>query len=102
MNPAGSELLEQARKFRQDFHWGIPARKVVTGKIPPRPRVLVKLGRLESVVYRTNKKGDGLSHYEHEFSEDGGKKPSLCVDPSSGKLHIVGGSYRVEERGIVD
>jgi hypothetical protein len=96
------DALERAKQFREEFHWGFPARKVTRRSVPPRPDVLVKLGQLESVTYATHKKGDGYSHYEHAFGEEGGRKPQLAVDPDSGKLHIVGGSYRVEKRGIVD
>ncbi len=101
MNPGG-DLLERARDFRERFHWGIPARRVRQAQVAPLPRALTKLGRLEAVVYATNKKGDGYSHYEHAFGEEGGRKPDLAVDVESGRLHIVGGAYRVEERGIVD
>ncbi len=95
--------LEKAHAFRKRFHWGRPgrsgARKATVSELP---RVLTKLGKLESLVYVTNKEGDGLSEYEHSFGEEGGRKPDLAVDPETGRLHIVGGGYRVEQRGIVD
>lgn len=104
MNPgeALTAALERARDFRERFHWGRPARGVRKTSVAPLPKALAKLGTLEAVVYGTHKQGDGYSHYEHEFGEDGGRKPELAVDPDSGRLHIVGGGYRVEERGIVD
>lgn len=100
MNP--SAAIAEAKSFYRDFHWGIPHRKVKRVKVAPRPRALVKLGKLEGVTYSTNKKGDGFSHYEHAFGEEGGKKPVLAVDVESKKLHVVGGDYKVEDRGIVD
>jgi len=102
VNPTGDELLDRARAFRERFHWGRPARGVRRAKVAPLPRALAKLGSLQAIVYATNKAGDGYSHYEHQFGEEGGKRPDLAVDVESGRLHIVGGSYRVEERGIVD
>lgn len=105
MNPRGSiaSALERAKEFRKRFHWGRPARRVKQGAVAPLPKgPLVQLGKLEAVVYATNKQGDGYSHYEHAFGEEGGRKPDLAVDLDTGRLHIVGGSYRVEERGIVD
>lgn len=102
MNPGTHDRIERARDFREAFHWGNPARGVSRAKVSPAPRVLVKLGTLEAVTYGTNKKGDGYSHYEHEFGEDGGRKPKLAMDVDTGRLHIVGGDYTVEERGIVN
>ncbi len=105
MNPPRDSLesaLERARDFRQRFHWGRPARGVRKTTVAPLPRALTKLGTLKAIVYATNKEGDGPSEYEHAFGEDGGRKPDLAVDIDTGRLHIVGGTYRVEERGIVD
>jgi hypothetical protein len=70
--------------------------------VSPRPKALAKLGTLESVVYRTTKGKTGLASYEHHFGEEGGKKPLLALDPDADRLHIVGGDYRVTDRGIED
>jgi hypothetical protein len=105
MNPRDSmsSALERARSFSKKFHWGLePAPKAKRARVPHAPRALTTLGRLKTVVYATEKAGDGWSEYEHDFGEDGGRVPELAVDVDTGKLHIVGGSYRVEERGIVD
>jgi len=103
MNPAGG-VLEEAREMFRGFHWGRSSRRTVKAKASPRPRSLVKLGRLEAVTYST-RKGHGrksFAHWEHLFGEDGGRKPALAVDPANQRLHIVGGDYTVEDRGIVD
>ena len=103
MNPGDSERVERARDFRQAFHWGHPAKRAVRrSKVGKAPRVLVKLGSLQAVTYATRKGSDGYSHYEHDFGEEGGRKPDLCMDVDTGRLHIVGGDYTVEERGIVN
>lgn len=105
MNPRDSmaSALERARAFSKKFHWGLePSPRVRRPHVPPAPRALTTLGRLKAVVYETEKAGDGLSEYEHAFGEEGGRLPELAVDVDNGKLHIVGGSYRVEARGIVD
>jgi len=86
------------------FHWGRSSRRTLRARPSPRPRSLVKLGQLEAVTYST-RKGHGaraFAHWEHEFGEEGGRKPTLAVDPSNKRLHIVGGDYQVEDRGIVD
>lgn len=97
-NPTSKE----ARERFEGFHWGIPARKTVAVAVPPRPRELVKLGTLEAVTYSTEKGGEGFQHWEHEFGEEGGRKPVLAMDPANERLHIVGGSYTVEDDGITD
>jgi hypothetical protein len=103
INPEDVDRVAQAKDFRERFHWGHPARgKPRRVHVDGAPRVLVKLGSLQAVTYGTNKRGDGYSHYEHHFGEEGGKKPALCMDVDTGRLHIVGGDYTVEERGIVD
>lgn len=101
MNPAGDDVIEKARKAFTGFHWGRGPRRIIRAKVSPRPRALVKLGRLEAITYSTKKGGD-FAHWEHAFGEDGGRKPALAVDPESDRLHIVGGDYTVKDRGIVD
>lgn len=59
------------------------------------------LGRCTHIIYETVKKGDGRSRYIHEFGEDGGVAPTLCMD-GDGNLLLAGGSYIVEHRGIVN
>jgi len=94
--------LEKARAKYEAFQWGRKPRKVKRVGVSPRPRALAKLGTAEAIVYSTTKGKTGFAHYEHAFGEDGGKKPVLAVDPDTDRLHLVGGSYRVEKRGIVD
>ncbi len=98
MNSSGG----QARERYTGFHWGRAPRKEVRVSTSPRPRELVELGRLEAVTYSTKKGDEGLQHYEHEFGEDGGRKPVLALDPTTDRLHVVGGDYKVEDRGIVN
>jgi hypothetical protein len=93
---------QRASDLYRDLHWGLGPRRVRRVHTSPRPRSLAELGTLSSVTYATHKKGDGPSLYEHQFGEEGGKKPSLAVDVDTGRLHIVGGDYTVEDRGIVD
>ena len=93
--------LDKAVDFYEDFHWGEKARKLAKRAISPPPKVGVKLGTLDAVVYTTRKGGERAT-WEHEFGEEGGKKPDLVMDVENKRLHIVGGSYDVEARGIVD
>ena len=69
------------------------------------------LGILHAVVYHTNKGSyepgedpDGPSNYVHEMGTEGDEdpvKPLLCMD-QRGYLYLAGGSYIVEDRGIVN
>jgi hypothetical protein len=98
MNPAS----QKARQRFEGFHWGIPSKKTKTVKPSPAPRELVQLGTLEAITYSTSKGKEGFHHWEHEFGEDGGRKPTLAMDPDNERLHIVGGDYTVTDDGITD
>lgn len=66
------------------------------------PSVQVRiLGRCTDVVYFTEKQGDGPSNYHHEFGEESGLPPLLCVD-AQGRLWFAGGNFTVEDAGICD
>lgn len=102
MNHGANGRLRKARARYEGFHWGRKARRQLKVHLSPRPRQLVELGKLEAVTYSTKKGREGLQHWEHAFGEEGGTKPRLAMDPDTDRLHIVGGGYRVEDKGIVD
>jgi hypothetical protein len=81
----------------QGFHWGKAPNKISRVKPAKRPKKLVGLGQLEAVIYRSDK-NDGKHDYIHHFK---GQKPLLAMDSDNTRLHLVGGSYTVEDRGIV-
>lgn len=90
--------IDRAVAFREKFHWGIPAKSVGVRQISKPPRAAVKLGKLEGVIYKTQKKGNkGKVSYIHEFEEN---IPDLLMDIDNKRLHIAGGSYTVTEDGI--
>lgn len=93
---------DQAERFYKRFHWGRPPTGKKRVKLSPVPRRLVELGSLEAVTYAARKGAEGLVDYVHSFGEEGGRKPTLAADPRSRRLHIVGGDYDVQGRGIVD
>lgn len=96
-----AERLKRAVDFYSDFHWGDEPDKLVRKKVSRPPKAAVKLGKLVSVAYETHKGGEHAT-WEHEFGEEGGKRPDLVVDVDTKKLHIVGGDYDVRPEGIVD
>jgi hypothetical protein len=95
---ANPSLPRDAKKAYKAFHWGREADRVGAVQVAPRPRELVKLGTLENVTYSARKGSDPDTDYVHAF---GPGKPTLAYDPRAKKLHVVGGRYRVEARGIV-
>jgi hypothetical protein len=98
MNPGAASKAVEAY---EGFHWGRKATRARRVRVSPPPRELAQLGKLVAVTYETTK-GEERAQWEHEFGEEGGRRPVLAVDPESNRLHIVGGDYRVEDRGIVD
>lgn len=60
------------------------------------PDVLVRLGDLVEVTYRSNKFDKRSRLYIHKFGRD---KPILAAS-GDGKLFIVGGGFKITERGI--
>ena len=99
-NP-GRRLPRNPRSAYRAFHWGRGADRVARVQVAPRPRQLVQLGTLESVTYSTRKGADATTDYVHDFGKRGQGKPRLAYDAQGRALHIVGGRYRVEGRGIV-
>ena len=60
------------------------------------PPVVVELGRLAALVYRSDKWVGRPRTYIHVLEDP----PRLVSDPAGRRLFIVGGSYRVTSRGI--
>lgn len=66
------------------------------------PHVIVQpIGTFTHITYLTEKKGDGVSNYIHEFGEVSGIRPILCLD-ASGRFWVAGGSYVCPTAGITD
>ncbi len=101
MNPSTSQRLDDAVQFYKDFHWGDDVDRVSRVKVGKPPKVAVKLGKLDAITYESVKGGE-RALYEHQFGEEGGKRPDLVMDAATKKLHIVGGDYDVRPEGIVD
>ena len=101
-----ADEAETAGKAFKSFHWGDDPDALVPTVAAARTRagdVVVSIGELVSVVYETEKAGQ-LYDWEHEFE---GERPELAhITDRSGNskspsLVIVGGTYKVNSRGIV-
>ncbi len=90
--------LRAAERDYRRFHWGnLPtaARRVSVR----RPSVLVEVGELVSLTYRTAKGGGRRDDWIHFHRPP---RPRLAYDLKSGDLFLVGGGYRITPRGIED
>jgi hypothetical protein len=61
------------------------------------PPVVVELGRLAGLIYRSDKGEQGRARTYIHFME---QQPRLVSDIQGRQLYIVGGNYRVSRRGI--
>lgn len=95
-NPSEAEWRAVVSLF-DEFHEFEPTTAVVhkvdSLKIPG---VLVSLGDLVEITYKSNKFDKRSRLYVHKFGAD---KPVLAAS-KDGKLFIIGGGYRITSRGI--
>lgn len=96
-------MLRSAQERYARLHWGeTPPRDLSRWLLPdPRKGPLVELGVLLAVEYETEKKGDGVSVYRHDFGDKHGKGCPVLAVTSDRRLVIAGGKYSVQTRGIV-
>jgi hypothetical protein len=90
------DVLQGIALYREFNRFG-PARVVKLAQRRIIPPVVVELGELVGLIYRSDKGQPGrLRTYIH-FMED---PPRLVSNADGSQLYIVGGSYRVTRRGI--
>lgn len=99
--PTESERCEtdfkSARTLFDTFHSFPPA---IVIREPCRrviPKVLVHVGELRGLIYRSDKGQKGRPQTYIHFMENA---PRLACDPAGKQLYIIGGNYRVTARGI--
>jgi len=88
------DMTEAERRFEM-FHEG-DAPTVEEEKKINVPDLLVDMGELVALTYRTHKDGK-VAVWEHEFDSC----PQLACGPNGKNIQIIGGKYTVTERGIV-
>lgn len=88
--------LSEARACYRCFH-GFAPERTETAAVPRPPRVLVALGELRGLIYRSDRGQAGRSrNFVHIFD----RPPRLLCDPAGRQLYIHGGSYRVNRLGL--
>lgn len=86
----GRKLFHIFHRFPAPSLIRAPCRRMI-------PRVLVRLGELRGLIYRSDKGSCGRSRTYVHFMD---RPPHLTCDPEGRQLYIVGGRYRVTSRGI--
>lgn len=87
--------IEQAKKLFRAFHRRAPKRGEIIIIQPPSKEIVgLEVGRLVSIGY---KRLDGEKFY-HEFESPLAK---IYVTPGGTQILIVGGGYRLTDRGFI-
>ena len=96
--PAGLEpALQQAADLYRRFNHSRPERLESVPHSRLIPRVVVELGELAGLIYRSEKGQPGQPRtYIHLMQSP----PRLVSDIAGTQLYIVGGNYRVTPAGI--
>jgi hypothetical protein len=94
--PAAEGVARAAQLF-ENFHCFLPPSLVRCHCRRVMPRVLVSLGELRGLIYRSDRGQCGNPRTFIHFME---RPAALACDPSGRQLYILGGSYRVTRRGI--
>ena len=89
--------LEPARELFERFHSFAPNRNFRRPCRRLMPKVLVNLGELRGLIYRSDKEQCGRPRTFIHFMEN---PPLLASDAEGKQLYIVGGNYRITSRGI--
>jgi transglutaminase-like putative cysteine protease len=89
--------LEAARNLYHTFTAAAPDRARMVKSPRVIPPVVVGLGELVGLIYRSDKWEPGVPKTYIHYME---RRPLLAADPTGRRLFIVGGRYRITERGI--
>ena len=90
-------MARRGRRLYARFNQFGPSRLERVSQRRVMPPVVVELGELVGVVYRSDKWQPGRPRTYILFMED---RPRLVSDVAGSQLYVVGGSYRVTQRGI--
>lgn len=100
-SPASSDKtalkLRSAHTLFDRFHCFAPERVVRQRCRRLIPKVLVNVGELRGLIYKSDKRQRGRPQTYVHFMETPAR---LACDPEGRQLYIIGGNYRITERGI--
>lgn len=94
LEPDIQEAIDRFTGFRGD-----PPEAVEILEVPDFSPVVLTMGECLGVIYETVRDGE-KEKYIHQFKKSA--RPLLCVSSDGQQLYLIGGSYSVTDRGIVD
>ncbi|HJX19123.1 MAG TPA: hypothetical protein VJ437_13150 [Acidiferrobacterales bacterium] len=97
-NPAVDRQMSEAVARFTGFRGDVP-RRVDKVRLPDPPKVMLHVGECLGIMYRTERDGE-VADYLHRFKKS--SRPTLAVNSDGKTLYLLGGAYRVTDRGIVD
>lgn len=98
-NPNLQTAAERDAVARFEAFHGHDAMEVIAIDFPKNPRALYTLGELDTIAYNAIIDGE-RSLYVHKFKKK--SRPLLCGNSDGTQLFLIGGSYSITDRGIVD
>ena len=89
-HPSAENLFRRFHGFGPDRARTVNACRII-------PPVVVELGDLGGLIYRSDKWSPGQPHtYIHYMQTS----PKLVCNPQGSQLYIIGGNYRITSKGI--
>ena len=95
-DPAASGIDQGIALYRR-FNRFPPSRLLRVRHPREVPPLVVDIGRLVGLIYRSEKWQEGRPRNFIHVMED---PPRLACNPAGTQLYVIGGSYRVTDRGI--
>jgi hypothetical protein len=89
--------IEQAAQLFERFHCFRPSPPTRCRCPRVMPNVVVRLGELRGLIYRSDRGQPGCPRTFIHFMKN---PTALACDPAGRQLYILGGRYRVTRRGI--
>jgi hypothetical protein len=94
---AAPRALDRGAALFRRFHAYAPTRVDRVRTCWRLPSTVVRLGRLVGVIYASDRGSCGHERTFVHFMED---PPTLAADVGGTQLYVLGGRYRVTERGL--
>lgn len=90
IDPSAAHLFRRFHGFKPNCARTVSACRII-------PPVVVELGDLCGLIYRSDKWRPGRPHTYIHYMET---PPKLVCNPEGSQLYIVGGNYRITAKGI--
>jgi hypothetical protein len=98
-NPAPTDAAVREAIQRFTGFKGERPQSVKRVRVPELPKVMLTIGDCIGIMYRTSR-GGRTGSYLHRFKKS--SRPTLCCSSDGKTLYLLGGAYRVTNRGIED